>query len=262
MERIKESYKSMTSYKVLYPGGNTTAILTESLPPDLRVSTAQKIMNLNKEIEQVGFLSTTPESDYDIELGMMGGEFCVNAARCAAFIWNQMTASEKVLLKVSGLDSILRSTVVDDEVTLFFPKNFLNSKSKVDEGMLIDFLGISFLVSDEKFLGKDFDLLIKKYGSESPAFGLVTITEETNNRFGITPLIWVRDTETVIEESGCGSGSLAACLVYREKYNNDNTFSVIQPSGSDYTIIFNDLDDSEAFSLGGKVIQKEDSYFD
>ena len=68
-------------YKILNPGGNKTA-LVEGLDfsKEERVKVNNIILEDNKDVEQVGFIDRSKR-----KLEMAGGEFCMNATRCAIY---------------------------------------------------------------------------------------------------------------------------------------------------------------------------------
>ncbi|MCI8362849.1 MAG: hypothetical protein HFJ41_07030 [Clostridia bacterium] len=68
-------------YKILNPGGNKTALIYGSEYTDSQKILINKmIMEKNSQVEQVGFLSNKIN-----RLEMAGGEFCINATRCAVY---------------------------------------------------------------------------------------------------------------------------------------------------------------------------------
>ncbi len=247
----------MQPYRILYPGGNTTAIVTVTVPSVDQIKITQKIMAIHTEVEQVGFLSPAASNNYDCQLDMMGGEFCINAARCAALIWSQQTGSNTIFLKVSGFDEVIKAIIRHSEVKVLLPTSlFLNSK-KIKEGTIVNLLGIRLLVTDQVIDSQLFNNLLHRYGLDCLAFGLIQVTYRSENNLAIKPLIWVKATNSLIRETGCGSGSLASCLVAYEKNNKIKDFTVLQPSGDYYKIIFEFSETSNFFSIQGIVIEKE-----
>jgi len=194
-------------------------------------------------VEQVGFLSYPQDSSIDARLDMMGGEFCVNGLRCAA----TMIASEKRLKNIrlgsSGTDQVFNCQVVMKngrfntsialtilpKVRLFALNNFF-----------IELNGISHLLCE--FSERDcidslsiFDEYRKKFSRELsslPAFGIVPF-QRSSNGFAIFPTIYVRDTDTTIQETACGSASMSLAIL---KMAEASMFSITQPSDSTYEI--------------------------
>lgn len=95
------------NYKVLNPGGNKTALVDGNEYTDTQKKLINKmIMNKNSDIEQVGFLSNKIN-----RLEMAGGEFCMNATRCA--IWEYLKGKEgEVELEVSGVGKKIQGRVL------------------------------------------------------------------------------------------------------------------------------------------------------
>ena len=90
----------MENFKILNPGGNKTALVIGDKYSDNQKSQINaKILKENPDVEQVGFIDTKEN-----KLEMAGGEFCVNATRCA--IWHYLNGQEgKIKLEVSGYKS-------------------------------------------------------------------------------------------------------------------------------------------------------------
>ncbi len=244
----------MISYAILYPGGNLTAIVTEKQPKKKRPELAKKIMDHNPEIEQVGFMSAAAGSKYAFKLDMMGGEFCINAARCAALLWNRQHPKEKeIVLQVSGCAWPIKARVSSSTVTLLLPEALIVNSQAADEGKLIDLRGIRFLVSEGALDAGKLLEAARQDSNDYPALGLVEIIKNENNELTITALVWVRETNTLIQETACGSGSIAACVYCLEKSPRAVDFSVRQPSGHSYEVSFRGLKKNKTFSLSGDV---------
>src|ERR1700679_493730 len=90
-------------FKVYYPGGNTTALVETSVPLDF-AAIAKSVMKKKREVEQVGFIMPPKKAITDFHVEMMGGEFCCNAARCAALDWFITTKKDSAIFTVSGFD--------------------------------------------------------------------------------------------------------------------------------------------------------------
>ena len=97
-------------YKVLNPGGNKTAIVFgNNYNKEERKIINTEILRNNKDVEQVGFIS-----EKENKLEMAGGEFCVNATRCA--IWEYLKGKRgKIRLEFSD-NYRLRMWVSEDTV--------------------------------------------------------------------------------------------------------------------------------------------------
>ena len=84
-------------YTLLNPTGNITLLVESSVPLEEQPALAKKLMELEPETEQVGFVKFFPPDgvlrlDADVELRMAGGEFCGNATMSAAALYLERTA--------------------------------------------------------------------------------------------------------------------------------------------------------------------------
>ena len=73
------------SFQAADPAGNITLLVTTPVPPQDYPAVAARLLSIRElDAEQVGFL-VPPQGEGALRLEMMGGEFCVNALRCAGF---------------------------------------------------------------------------------------------------------------------------------------------------------------------------------
>lgn len=224
------------SFHILWPGGNTTALVTEVVPRPKYAMVASRIMQSYPDIEQVGFLEEVDSDQVDLHLQMMGGEFCGNAARSAAYLWAQVHGKRAVNISVSGIDTILSVFVTDTTSELCLPPSFFVGITPFTEGMIVDLSGIRHLIVRKTHLDRTQEL-IQQYSNELPAVGVIATEEMRVGFFDITPFVWVRDTNSLIPETGCGSGSIAVALA---QYHRDSlsgpVYRIKQPSGEIYIV--------------------------
>lgn len=208
--------------------------------------------------EQVGFVAEP--SDGPRRLAMMGGEFCGNACRAlAAVLHLEEGAPAKGSLLCSGAESPISYEVTRHEsgetgssVEFPLPPDRFKIIGLEDGMFLVDLPGISHIILNERRYSQTTDLawsasvLRKRYALENKdAVGVVWFTEASvPNReiFRITPVVWVKSTNSTHVESACGSGTLALALflqrLRRENGAPENTsdheglISVRQPSGA------------------------------
>lgn len=222
---------SELKYHILWPGGNTTALVEEKFPRSEHVSIARKILAANKELEQVGFLETPENPEAAVRLQMMGGEFCGNATRTTAYFWAMKTGLKSFNIEVSGFPELLDAEVDGDDVELKLPGSFFQ---KIDKN-IIDLMGIRFITQQFPKDLKKAQSLIEKHKEDFPAVGVI-YTDFTDEKITIDPIVWVRETNTCYAETACGSGSIAAGIVASLKNPGKNVFTVTQPSNESYTI--------------------------
>ena len=222
---------SALKYHILWPGGNTTALVEEKFPRNEHVSVARKILAANKELEQVGFLEAPGNREAAVRLQMMGGEFCGNATRSIAYLWSMKTGLKSFKLEVSGFPELLTAEVVGNEVELQLPGSFFQRAHK----NIVDLMGIRFIIQEFPKNPSKAQFLIEKYKENFPAVGVVHANFD-DEKITIDPVVWVRETNTCYDETACGSGSIAASISASLKNPGKTVFAVMQPSKESYMI--------------------------
>lgn len=187
---IKEIYK--------IAGGNTT-LFVSGCPEPNRLDIAK---NALIRVEQVGFIS----KDGPIpSLEMMGKELSINATLAFA-----KKLGNKGQLKTSGLS---------DEVGYYQEKGLTTIKVSLPYqtfperlGTVVLFEGIGYLCSDKLLVPQESLIrdLWSKYNQKfnTPAFGLAIYRGNA-----LEPYVYVRETDSLVPESACGSGSIAVSIV-------------------------------------------------
>lgn len=240
-------------YKILNPGGNKTAIVIGNQYNNKEKRIINKtILTDNSDVEQVGFISTKEN-----RLEMAGGEFCVNATRCA--IWQYLKGKQgEIELNVSGYADKIRGGITkqkDVYVNMQIKKKMMDIIEKSGKFNIVKLDGISLAVVDEessktyiKELKKDEEKaktklkeIMKNFNASENALGIILLEKE-NAKTKINPIIWVKTIDTLYYETACESGSLATAIYksYIEKIEN---LEVLQPSG--YSININLSKDKE-----------------
>lgn len=194
--------KIMKIRKFLIAEGNATALVFDC-PDSERINTSK---NLLKSVEQVGFIEDTEPP----ELTMMGGELCINGTIALA-----STLQKAGQLKTSGLQQ-----VIDYENNGAVTTLNLTIPYKL-EGDEVLFNGIGYIVSQdliEKIPTKK-ELLLKCQSHNLPAYGYIQLKDNK-----ITPYIYVQSVDSLVEETACGSGSIAASIA-------SGISEIIQPTG-------------------------------
>lgn len=179
-------------------GGNKTALVWDCPIQDR----AEQTRNLLPHVEQVGFVT-------DSQLTMMGSELCINALLALA---TQMETSEGIL-EMSPLKNIRYKKLGNKtQLTITLPY------AKIDDLILLG--GIGFICTQEKNLVTSQALKTYAEQYKLPAFGVLLY----DNGARIFPKVYVAQTDSVIDETACGSGSVAAHLM--TGHNN-----IVQPTG-------------------------------
>jgi len=229
------------------PGGNDTVLVDnqDSLIPRKDYHTiSQKY--LVDSFEQVGFI--VPGKHENLRLEMMGGEFCVNALRSlGAWIYSN-TGKRQITVESSGTENLVEMSIERwVKIKLLKKFNLLNLDTDL-KLVLLD--GICHFVWETNNFGKKLFLeklkeIKKIYKTEIKdykAVGLIGL----NKKNEIFPLIEVFETNSIIFETACGSGTIAAFIA--DDFSQ-STFT--QPSGT----IFILSQDTENFYLNGPVTE-------
>ncbi len=216
------------------PAGNRTAIVRSSVPKSQRARVAAAIMN-NEELraEQVGFETRPLYGGSAGRIEMMGGEFCGNAARSFGYMLCSESEKDHCKIEISGTREQLE-VICDLERSTSAAQMPMPEKMEMisDDGEnfypLVISRGITHLIAvdqdpDEAFVGR----IISKYGKDYSALGVQFVKGDQ-----LTPFVYVCGTDTVVAESSCGSGSLAAAwYLSRDKEDGFHTFTFVQPGG-------------------------------
>lgn len=220
--RIKDK---KVDFKIYNPGGNITAlVINKNNLSKKEINDA--ILSKYSEVEQVGFI-------YKNNLEMAGGEFCINASRCALYYLYENNKK----LKINILNRVITGEVLDNNIISINYKLDKYLITEYEEYSVVDLDGISLV-----FLNKEennkllkninnkniFNIIknkLKNININSKALGIV-LTKDNN----IYPFIWVRDIDTLYFETSCGSASIAYSLINYKK-TNITEYVINQPSG-------------------------------
>ncbi len=243
IETIQEIlYIGKIKYKILNPGGNKTALINgNEYTKNQKKLINKMIMDKYSQVEQVGFLSNKIN-----RLEMAGGEFCMNATRCAIYEYSKEN-KEKVGLSVSGTNKKLVGRILNDnkvEVKLDIGKNIDDLIEIKNDFTCIKIDGILIAVLDEEKSKKYIqklreneektknelkELMITKLKCKEKAIGIMLLEKEIG-KIKINPIVWVKEIDTVFYETACGSGSLGTAI-YNYLKNKDKKIELVQPSG-------------------------------
>ena len=229
-------------YKIYNPGGNKTALIKGNDYTAIQKRLINKvIMEKDKTVEQVGFLSNKIN-----RLEMAGGEFCMNATRCAVYEYYKENKKE-INISVSGTNKELIGKVLKDnkvEIKLDICKNITDLIEVKKDIIYVKLDGILIAIFDEEksrnYIRKLKEneeiakreikqLMIKEIQTEEKAIGIMFL-EKISSKIRINPVVWVKDIDTVFYETACGSGSLGTAI-YNYYKNNEEKLEIIQPSG-------------------------------
>ena len=175
---------------------------------------------------------------------MAGGEFCGNATMCAAISYAIKNSLKVAKVKVFVLD--MKETI-DVEVELeesniwkcselipFKPKVNYIDIDKYNNVPIVSLPGISHLIlTKEEAIncGREHcESIIKKSCKELslPALGFMYYDEKESR---VTPLVYVKESDTLFWENSCASGTIAIGAYLAEKEKKQIDLNLIHPGG-------------------------------
>jgi len=237
-----ESYQQLERVAIVSPSGNTTAVVFDQVSDTDRAVLNNRVMQGWKtarpdlpEVEQCCTVTTPQDPTATGRVEMFGGEFCGNAARSA--IWLLTGGKNYIgLIEVSGVDSPLTFKVRNGAVRLEMPVPSTGELVRpVKEGRLVQLGGIMQLVVTEPQDSLSPRQLLTSLLQENtynlnnqPAVG-VTYYDETSGRAEFS--VWVKEVNTVFDETACGSGTSAIGIAQLWPNYSSVSIDVIQPSG-------------------------------
>lgn len=200
----------MLKYVKADPAGNITLLVTTRVPADQRAEISSRLLSAVEGAEQVGFVEN-PALGGKGRLEMMGGEFCGNGARAFA-LWlarsRSLALPADIDIEISGHDGVLAARVGTDSVSVPMPAHL--SVREEDGILTVELPGITHhIISGAPEMDEAQRLLNRYKDDRSDAVGILFLQNGQ-----MTPVVWVRATDSTVWESSCGSGT-AACAIAR-----------------------------------------------
>ena len=228
------------------PAGNVTLLVESPVPPESYRTVAGHLLAMPElHGEQVGFL-TAPQMGGEVRLEMMGGEFCGNAARCAG-LWQARKRGRDgaVVVEMSGCSRLLTVEADGSEAWAEMPLPCSTEEIRLGgvNFTAVCFEGIVHLVGELSPLPPETVARLLPKAVEHfhlPAAGVMFLHGDQ-----MIPAVYVRDTDTLIWERSCASGSTA--VAWRDAQSAPNglrRLALQQPGGVIRT---------EAVCKGGRV---------
>lgn len=216
--------------RYLNPAGNITAVVLSPVSPELRPVLSRAIMAQGRA-EQVGF-AAQPRLGGDCRIEMMGGEFCGNAVRSYGYLQALATPMETLRVEISGATAPVPVRVDAAAGTAFadmpLPLGVDWIPLRGTKYPLIQCQGIGHLLAldqkpDPTFLEEARPILNEL---EQEAWGIMFLSGQQ-----LTPAVYVRSTDSLVWESSCGSGSVAAAWYLAGEDTAQNRFEFQEPGG-------------------------------
>ena len=230
---------SVYRYVKLDPTGNTTCLVLDQVNPEEENALTRKLL---RQCEQVAYLQAPSKPGAAAAVRLMGGEFCGNAAMAAAAWIIREEAKADIpmsfLLEVSGAEEPVRCTIRKKENgfegTVEMP-GIPEIREECFFGIpftAVRMEGIVHLIYEEGLLEREqAENLLQRIvpPMTDEAVGLLQWNRKEQK---MLPLVYVRGSNSLVWEHGCGSGSAAVGAL--EAFRNgtgEQTIAVSQPGG-------------------------------
>lgn len=217
--------------RYLDPAGNITAVVLNPVMPEQRAPLAQKILREGRA-EQVGF-AVPPKLGGECRLEMMGGEFCGNAVRSYGYLWAmEHGKSGMVSTEISGTSGPVPVNVDLTHGTAFaempLPLGIDWLEIGGEKYPLVLCEGICHLLAmdiepDTKFVEAARSGL---NAIQQGAWGIMFCRGQL-----LTPVVYVRSTDSTVWESSCGSGSVACAWYLAQQCGGAGQWRFQEPGG-------------------------------
>jgi len=131
-------------YKIYNPAGNITAlVIGDNYTTEEKRKINSKIMEKEKTVEQVGFISETEE-----RVTMAGGEFCGNATRCAVKYYLEKQKTTNIYIKINNYN--ITSGIEDNKIwcEIPLPQDSTLIEKRTNEITQVNLSGITIILLD------------------------------------------------------------------------------------------------------------------
>ena len=219
------------------PSGNITSLVFTPVERKFHARISQEIMRSQPDVEQVGFIESADDPTALGRLQMMGGEFCGNAASAFFYVLAHQNHLQRAQFEVSGKSAPLFAEMIDEKVELNLSERVqLWASHKLETAEVVEMEGITHLLCEIP-VPKDKESYARELLSENqlldcPAAGVI-FYNQTGPQIQITPVVWVKATQTLVSESACASGTMALA-VWMDRMNQyqGQFINVLQPGGA------------------------------
>lgn len=255
------------------PSGNTTIFVLDPIPKEEQSVLAQELMKKESVCaEQVAFIDEEPPRCCDMAIRMMGGEFCGNAVRAAA-AWKvfdrerwqpsqQYVREKSFQISCSGINHNVCCKVNQTGPTSFDVKAEMPRPVSIlameDDSYRIWEVCLPRITHYcihlvEPLLPEEKEqlvaVLLKAHSVKSgEAAGILF----WDGQF-LEPFVYVRETDTLINESSCGSGTAAIAASLAMQRRESVHVEAKQPGGTIYGEAMFDQGDVVSVCIGGPI---------
>ncbi len=246
------------SIRIANPAGNITIFVMSAVPQQQYSSVAAMLLaDSSFHAEQVAFC-TAPKMGGDGRIEMMGGEFCGNATRSYGYLLSKLLPGnpDSVRVEISGANRPLTVKVdtafgrCETEMPLPTGKTLIEYGDETFSAICFD--GIVHTVVPGTPRSQSFVdglLAAVRRGVDSSAYGVMFL-----DGAHMTPVVYVCETDSMIWESSCGSGSMSvAALGAMTQQDGIYSCALQQPGGIIEAIAIAEGGRVTHCSMGGPV---------
>jgi diaminopimelate epimerase len=209
-------------YYLADPAGNITALVTSPVLHGDYKTVAKVIMERQKSVEQVGFVTFSEKA---VHLNMSGDEFCGNAAMSAAALYGALSGKSgrfQTGVYVFGTANPVKTAVTVKEgyfaceCEIEKPKSLSEVTFCAQGGQyrfpIVHFEGISHIVADSSLSENAAAGAIKDIAGKLgvKALGIMILSGDKTR---MKPIVYVPGVDTLFYENSCASGTCAAAAV-------------------------------------------------
>lgn len=241
-------------YYLMNPTGNITILVVSPVPVPDQPAIADMLMKHEPACEQVGYISTSDNSD--IKLRMTGGEFCGNATMSTAALCCYRSGlaaghSVPVSVEASGCDAPVTvhiNRMEDAEGRTVFrgrvhmpghraiSRHALTFMGRTYDLPVVDVGGIVHIVATKPLPLSDEEMeeAIKKWclDLDAEALGIMQAAFGTGDSMSLRPLVYVPAAGTCYWESSCASGTTATGLYLADQGFAVSGLHIREPGGT------------------------------
>jgi diaminopimelate epimerase len=168
---------------------------------------------------------------------MMGGEFCGNATCALGWVLSDRDNFLHGFIEVSGKEEPVLVSIVADKVKMEVPTTYnMRFADELKSKIIIKVEGITHVICTQPppvDVYAEARKILNDLGLINEEAAGVLYTEPYKDGVSITPVVWVRDTSSLMKEGACASGSICVAIwqavVRKSEVVN---LPVYQPSGS------------------------------
>lgn len=241
-------------YCIFDPTGNITALVETEVDIEDQPAAAARIMELEPDVEQVGFISyagNTADGGVPVSLRMAGGEFCGNAAMCAAALFAIRSGLQggAVPVRISGASAPVMVRLERQAESSFGAAAEIPPAIRIgmaDTLPIVEMEGISHIIIEPEsgFFGIKEDSalaesLLRQWcvALGADCLGMMFLSEADNGAAAsgesrvLTPLVYVPGADTMFWENSCASGSAAAGMYLAARTGAPIDVTFDEPAG-------------------------------